>query len=128
MSTGVWEPNKKLEVDAARLRGLLAVCRAAGPDLAASLPPGFVQDNAMLMKQEEGDFAAAGELTDEEVIDLIRFFTVAEMQLPGWEGGKTNPVIYLVKILKHRDGFSAELRKWIKANTDNRWLPHGSAL
>ena len=50
------------------------------------------------------------------------------MQLPGWEAGKKNPVIYLVRILKDRDGFDPELRKWIKTNTDNRYLPYGSAL
>ena len=59
---------------------------------------------------------------------LIRFFTVAENQLPGWNAGSKSPVIALVSILKERDEFTAELRKWVKSNTDNRYLPYGSAL
>ncbi len=80
------------------------------------------------MKQEQDAFAAAEALSEDELVDLVKFFTLAESQLPGWEGGKRNPVIYLVRIIKGRGGLTAELRKWIKANTENRWLPHGSAL
>ncbi|MFT7688808.1 MAG: hypothetical protein ACI9FB_004173, partial [Candidatus Azotimanducaceae bacterium] len=33
-----------------------------------------------------------------------------------------------VKVLKKRQLFDAELRKWIKANTENRYLPNGAVL
>ena len=36
--------------------------------------------------------------------------------------------IYLVKILKGRSAFRPELRKWVKTNSDNRYLPHGAVL
>ena len=49
-------------------------------------------------------------------------------QLPGWDGGVRSPVIYLVKLMKERGLFTPELRKWIKKNTDNRYLPNGSVL
>ena len=45
-----------------------------------------------------------------------------------WEAGNKSPVIPLVKILKERGDFEADLRKWIKSNTKNRYLPNGSAL
>ena len=80
------------------------------------------------MQQEAVVFDVAMGLDDGELDDLIRLFTLAEMQLPGWEAGKKSPVIYLVRILKARDAFSADLRRWVKANTDNRYLPNGSAL
>ena len=67
-------------------------------------------------------------LSDEELIGLVRFFTLAEMQLPGWDGGKQSPVIYLVRILKQRGAFTPMLRQWVKANTDNRYLPNGALL
>jgi hypothetical protein len=37
-------------------------------------------------------------------------------------------VIPLVKMLKERGDFDADLRKWIKSNTKNRYLPYGSAI
>jgi hypothetical protein len=58
----------------------------------------------------------------------LNAFTLAEMHFQGWEAGKQNPVVYLVRMLRARGEFSADLRKWIRANTDNRYLPYGSAL
>ena len=57
---------------------------------------------------------------------LIRFFTLAEMQLSGWTAGEKSAVIPLVRQLKARGEFEKTLRVWIKSNTDNRFLPHGS--
>jgi hypothetical protein len=37
-------------------------------------------------------------------------------------------VIYLVRLLKQRGTFEPELRQWIKANTDNRYLPNGALV
>ena len=61
-----------------------------------------------------------------ELVSLARFYTVAEQQLSGWQAGPKSPVIPLVRELKDRKQFDPELRKWIKANTDNKFLPHGS--
>ena len=67
-------------------------------------------------------------LSDTDIRRLIVFFTLAERQLSGWEAGRLSPVIDLVRILKQRGSFQPELRKWIKANTDNRYLPNGAVL
>jgi hypothetical protein len=83
---------------------------------------------AVMMTLDKQAWDCVIDWNNQQLENLIRFFTVAEMQLPGWEGGNKSPVIALVKILKSRDAFSADLRRWIKANTDNRYLPHGSAL
>ena len=129
MAIGVWEPQKSFDISEASLRALAASYGAGQSEtLSDFLDDATITTSAMLMKQEAAAFDVAAGLDDGELDDLIRFFTLAEMQLPGWEGGKKSPVIYLVRILKARDAFSSDLRKWIKANTDNRYLPNGSAL
>jgi hypothetical protein len=80
------------------------------------------------MKQQAEYWQAAAALSDEDLQRMITFFTLAEMQLSGWDAGKQSPVIYLVRMLKQRGTFTAELRQWIKANTDNRYLPNGALV
>lgn len=132
MSLGVWEPGKKPAVEgigADALARYVDIFTTADLDnLAASLSPDDIQQGAAMMRQEAAYWAAADDLADAALISLAQFFTLAEMQLPGWEGGKQSPVIYLVQRLKARDAFTPELRRWIKKNTDNRYLPHGAAL
>lgn len=73
-------------------------------------------------------FELAEPLSDDDIVQLMRFFTKAE-QLAGWEAGANSPVIWLGKILKQRGaGIPRELVLWIKANSDNRYLPHGALL
>lgn len=68
-------------------------------------------------------------LSDADIYHLIRFFTVAEMQLPGWEAADKSPVIWLNKILKARGKpLSKQQIQWIKQHTRNRFLPYGSVL
>ena len=130
MSSGVWEPSGPLKIGPEKLRQLVEIAARVvdAENLSECLPPGFIKDDRQLMKQPAETWALAEALTDDELISLIRFFTLAEMQLTGWDAGKLSPVIYLVKILKNRSGLDPELRRWIKANTDNRYLPNGAAL
>lgn len=71
--------------------------------------------------------AAAG-LDDEQIVALIRLFTLAEASLSGWEGGDASPVIPLAGELKRRGRYPAELTAWIRANSDNRFLPYGNLM
>ena len=64
--------------------------------------------------------------SDARLIRLVKFFTVAEMRLPGWEAGARSPVIRIVAELRRRNAYPPELTAWIKANTTNRFLPYGS--
>lgn len=71
---------------------------------------------------------AAQSFGDEDIEHLMKFFTAAE-RLPGWQAGDRSPVIGLGKLLKQRGtGISKALTLWIKANSDNRYLPHGPLL
>ncbi len=63
----------------------------------------------------------------EQLLHLVRFFTLAEMQLSGWEAGAESPVIWIVKTLRRRKSPpSKDLLLWIKANSDNRFIPNGA--
>ncbi len=72
--------------------------------------------------------SAVDELTSDEVASLIRLFTLAEGRFASWEAGANSPVIVLARLLKTRDAYPADLSAWIKANTENRFLPYGSLL
>lgn len=125
---GVWEPGKVTLPDAQLLATFAQVVERSPDDLAAELDDSDIRSSASLMQLDESAWACLADIDTPALESLARFFTLAEMQLPGWEGGKRSPVIYIVRQLKSRDAFSADLRKWIKANTDNRYLPYGSAL
>lgn len=133
MSVGTWEPNQDKDkpepIEEDMLRRFMVL---GGSDqlavLAGVMEASDKSAGARLMQLSTASWDVAKAFADSEIENLIRFFTLAEMALPGWEAGKKSPVICLVQILKSRDAFSADLRKWIKKNSDNRYLPYGSVL
>lgn len=126
---GDWAPQKAPVPDLEHMAELASDFAAnQDDDINHWLPPVEIERGRAMMKLPADAWQPAEGLATEALIHLVRFFTLAEMQLAGWEGGKTSPVIPLVRILKARDSFTADLRRWIKANTDNRYLPYGSAL
>ena len=83
---------------------------------------------AVARQDEKADWkAAAVELEADRLVSLIRLYTLAE-RLPGWEAGPRSPVIPLAAELKKRGEYPDDLTAWIKANTDNRFLPYGSLM
>ena len=72
--------------------------------------------------------AAAQDLSTEELIMLIRLFTLGEGQFSSWQAGAKSAVVKLVRVMKARKEMTPELTAWIKANTDNRFLPHGDLM
>lgn len=83
---------------------------------------------APLMKlPKERWLEVAAEFSNEQLVHLVRFFTLAEMQLSGWEAGADSPVIGLVKALRLRKSPpDKDLLMWIKTHSDNRFLPNGA--
>jgi len=70
----------------------------------------------------------APDCSDAQLLGLVRVFTLGEMQFPSWAAGDRSPVVAMVKALKSRDAYPPGLSKWIKAHTNNRFLPHGSLM
>lgn len=64
----------------------------------------------------------------ETIVTWIRVLTVAEREISSLETGKRSPVLALISLLKQRDAVPADLFQWIKANTNNRFLPYGDLL
>ena len=64
-----------------------------------------------------------------ELLDLIKFFTLIEMQLDDWISGENSPVIKINKILKKRGiKLDQQMLLWIKKNSSNRYIPNGKIL
>lgn len=133
MAVGVWEPgggqDEQRAVSSALLQQFLGLAnRIEDTVTAEAIDDAGVADETWVMTAEASSWDALSSLSSEELSALARLFTIVEQQISGWDAGKKSPVIIIVKLLKQRDEFPAELRKWIKAHTDNRYLPYGSAL
>jgi len=129
MAIGVWEPKSPSNLTLEQIQAVLtAVKNIDMNELVSILEDDFIRSHSHMMKLDKTSWLHAVDLDSTEIETLIRFFTLAEMQLPGWDGGDRNPVIYLARILKDRGEFTPELKKWVKANTDNRYLPNGAVL
>ena len=124
-SVGVWQPEE-VPLTADTLVRLSDACEFIDePTL--GLSPDEVTKWAGVMKlpaQSWSPLLAAE--SDARLVRLAKFFTVAEMRLPGWEAGARSPVIRIVAELRRRNAYPKELTAWIKANTTNRFLPYGS--
>ena len=64
--------------------------------------------------------------SSDDLVAWIRFLTLAEMRFPGFEAGARSPVIPIARVLRTRGDYPEDLNAWIRANTDNRFLPYGS--
>lgn len=132
---GTWDPTieqqkSNFTIDRQRLQQYIELSRNNLLDqLDQQLSNDDKQSQAPLMQQSRADWMSVGEsFSDDDIIHLMRFFTLAE-QLPGWESGDNSPVIALGKVLKKRAvGINKELLIWIKANSRNQFLPHGSLV
>ena len=72
--------------------------------------------------------AVAQGLSTQDLVALIRLFTLGEGQFSSWQAGAKSAVIKLVRVMKARKEMTPELNAWIKTNTDNRFLPHGDLM
>lgn len=131
-----WDPSQNNDTDNNRITHdvLLRLAKTSINEqldqLLQALTDDEISAHRHLMKQHKDDWLeAAAELDQDTLTHLVRFFTLAEMQLPGWEAGSKSPVIWLCRELKKRGAFpDAELIQWIKSNTDNKFLPYGNLL
>ena len=128
MTTGSWEPNDANKgISNAALKYALNLIE---PDTFPTSAPEEVQEllSVIKAKKQVWEPALSG-FDNDELKSLCRFFTLAENRWIDWVAGDKNPVIWICKILKTRDAFpDKELTSWIKANTENRFLPYGNLL
>ena len=134
MSVGSWQPPSStapssFKIDHRILKDFIQLAKTQPMDnLSQQLSDDIQrqQQPLMTLKREIWQEAAT-DLSNHDIEHLVRFFTLAEAQLSGWEAGADSPVIWLVKVLRQRKAPpSKELLHWIKANSDNRFLPNGA--
>jgi len=133
MTLGSWDPETaeattSFSIDSQQLHQFIELAQNDQLDnLSEQLNETQIQQQAALMQLPEPDWLTACDpLTSNELIALIRFFTVAE-NLPGWQCGEKSPVIWLTRMIKKRgEKLDKELLLWIRTHSNNRFLPYGS--
>ncbi len=126
MAVGAWDPSQQIRaLDASVLAELLGAAKRLHLD-DFGLPATAVSRLAATVRLPPAAWGAADELTNEELISLVRLYALAEGRFPDWKAGAKSPVITLCRLLRGRGAWPAELSAWIKRNSDNRFLPYGS--
>jgi len=132
-----WDPSQNNDADNTAIIDIDVLLRLAKvsyneqlAQISQALTSDEISDYRHLMKQNKEEWLKVSpELEQHTIVHLVRFFTLAEAQLSGWEAGSKSPVIWLCRELKNRGAFpDAELIAWIKENTDNKFLPYGNLL
>ncbi|MFT5592541.1 MAG: hypothetical protein ACI8SR_000900 [Oceanicoccus sp.] len=126
MSVDSWQPiTPANQINDELLSRLLAL--SAGQPLECDLTSDLdwiqplAQVDAKIWQQ------VAPKLSFDEIKQLIGLFTQAEQQ-GDWSLGEKSSVIPLFKILRKEQGVDRELVKWVKAHSDNKFLPFGPLL
>ncbi|CAA0084778.1 Uncharacterised protein [BD1-7 clade bacterium] len=134
MTLGTWDPNianKKLEAKETDLANYIEWgAEEIVESQCKNLPPETLSILIPLMKQSRTFWQEATEsLVVDDVIKLIRFFTLAEEHNSQLEAGNDSPVIGLTRALKSRgESLDKTLLLWIRQHSSNRYLPNGSVL
>jgi hypothetical protein len=132
MSLGSWNPEAdsaagQVGIEPATVARFIGYAREGQLDSLEQLISGDEsQILSGLMKLSPQDWLGTAQtLSEDELLDLIRFFAVAE-NLPGWEAGANSPVIPLAKNLRKRGvRLDRELLQWLRQVNENRFLPYG---
>ena len=124
---GVWQPSDAEEGATAPRIDLLRKAAANLDAPAFGLSAAELRRLAPSARLDFGVWEAAAESeASAELIAWLRFFTLAEARLPDFAAGAQSPVIPLARTLRRRGDYAPALTRWIKANSANRFLPHGS--
>lgn len=134
MTTGAWIPEQNISAndlpDLSFWRDVLSVCgnmAEHSPDLATLLDEDQqTQATAAFNASLETWQQHIGDCDDEELLQLLRLFVLLEAQLDSCNGGAKSPAIATARILrKRKKSLDKNLLTWIRANSDNRFLPYG---
>ncbi len=129
MAVETWEPNSvNDQISAQELTRLLEAAELLDKSN-FGLAESEISILARCSRHPDVDWVNASEnLEGQELVKLLRLFTLAEGVLQGWEAGSKSPVIVIASELKTRGLYPTDLTKWIKENTANRFLPYGDIM
>ncbi|MCO1333236.1 hypothetical protein MO867_02675 [Microbulbifer sp. OS29] len=132
MSVGAWEPQvggpqneTKEGFNREQLLRLITIAESDTPFI-ESVKNEDKQASKLIRLPSQRWIDESDNWSSDQIWQLIRFFTQAEMKLPGWDAGAESAVIPLSKVLRQR---SVPLTKdqllWIRQHSNNRYLPYG---
>lgn len=128
MSIGSWTPATEAKPDREFLEKAI---RLAGQNRLETMSDHFdsgeIARNGAAMRLSQAEWhSVLDEFSSDDLRLLIQFFARAEMLLPGWEAGDSSPAIWANKLLKKRgERLSPEELRWLRDNSDNRFIPNG---
>ena len=126
LSVGAWDPAEQIvELSDSVLAELLAAADCLNQE-DFGLTAAQVSRLAATVRLRPEAWQPAAALDDQQVIRLVRLYTLAEGRFPEWKAGSASPVIALCRLLRRRGAWPADLTAWIKARSDNKFLPYGS--
>ena len=128
MSIGSWEPSQSISLNQADLDQLLTLTDEQILDIQNQFDSAFFNRIKPLMKQKLAFWKEqVSALNDAQLTQLMKVFTLLENNVDDFACLDLSPVIWIGKILKSRKAFPEKsVIDWIKSNTDNKFLPHGS--
>ena len=132
MNTKIWDPEnkKKSNIDNGLLDQFIQIVRnCEESNIKNHLTD--VEKNKFYILRISDDIwlQSLNDFDNAELLDLIKFFTLIEMQLDDWISGENSPVIKINKILKKRGiKLDQQMLLWIKKNSSNRYIPNGKIL
>ena len=128
-----WQPTEqKINISAEKLldfASLISSQESIQDDIMRTDSANIDLVNGYLNAPQDAWLKAIENFSDEQILNLCMFFTVGEMKFPTWTFGSKNPTIYFLRHLK-LEGRAAEkdFVRWLKKQTDNRYIPYGPAL
>ena len=125
---GTWDPGDRVTLSEEHIECVHRACTHL-EDADFGLDDAQLRSLAQVVSLDADQWEAVARNEDAlELVAWIQFFTLAEARLPGFEAGAKSPVIPLARVLRERGAYPADLTAWIRAHSDNRFLPHGSLL
>ena len=126
LSVGAWNPAEQItELSDSVLGELLAAADCLEQE-DFGLSVAEASRLAATARLQPDAWQAVATLADEQLVRLVRLYTLAEGRFPEWKAGSASPVIALFRLLRRRSAWPPDLTAWIKAHSDNKFLPYGS--
>ncbi|MEY8204572.1 MAG: hypothetical protein RPR40_05800 [Bermanella sp.] len=126
MSVDSWQPvASPITLDEADLKKLTVLAHSYTQDSDLTAQLSWIQPLAQVDNKIWA--LSIHNLTQQPLIELIRMLTQLEEQ-QAWNLAEKSPVIALFKQLRKIAGIDKSLVQWVKAHSDNRFLPFGPLL
>lgn len=126
MTVDSWQPSPETgNIDSKTLERLLNAATSFESDQNFTPDLNWIQPLAKADAIKWRD--AVQDLADDQLILLIKMLTILEA-LQNWDLAEKSPVVTIFKVYKKKSGIDKDLVKWVKAHTDNQYLPFGPLL